>query len=210
MDLETDLQANGEGSAIRIGPVRVFRIGTGEACALEGEQVLAGQVHAGAGHAELLEQVLGKLVPQLDLTELGVGAVLHEVGAGAAFVAGIVRGKGRDGGSRIGGRPGVQHAVALVGTRIGNAEEVGLELLVVIHVLSGDALPEHAEVEVLIGQFDVQAPGKVRNGREDPGLVPLVDDAVTVQVGILETAHAGILLTAGEDFLPVLVQASTT
>ena len=82
-----------------------------------------------------------------------------------------------------------------------------MELLVVVYILTSNTLPEHVEVEVLIAQVNVQTPREVGHWREDPSLILLVDDTVAIEVGILQTAHAGILLTAGQNLFTILEQS---
>ena len=168
---------------------------------------MTGNVEAQRAHVELVGEARGQRVAQLHLAQLGVGAVLDEVAGGAAFVAGVVGGQSGNLRRSVGCRPSIEHAVTLVRAGVGDGVEVGLELLVVVDILSGNALPEHREVEVLVAEFEVQTPREVGHGREDPRLVLLVDEAVAVEVGILQTTHAGILLTAGQHFLTVLEQA---
>ena len=146
---------------------------------------MTGDVDTCAAHLQLLNDLGGEVIANLQLTELGIRTVLHEVAAGAVLVAHVVGGQSGNGAVGVGSGPSVEHAVTLVRAGIGDGVEVGLELLVVVDILSGNTLPEHREVEALVGQFDVQTPRVVGHRVEDPGLVLLVDDTVTVEVGIL-------------------------
>ena len=141
------------------------------------------------------------------MAEFSIRAVLYEVGRGAIFVTGVVRGQSGNATACVGCGPSTEHAVTLVRTSIGDAIEVGLELLVVVNILTGNALPEHVEVEVFIAQVDIQAPREVGYRREYPGLVLLVDNAVTIEISVLQTTYSGILLTASQHFLTVLEQS---
>ena len=76
-----------------------------------------------------------------------------------------------------------------------------MEFLVVDDVDICHTLPEHREVEVLIAQVDIDTVREIGYGIEDPGTVCFVDFTVTIEVSILQTAHAGTSLTMGQHFL---------
>ncbi|MBR6853033.1 MAG: DUF1622 domain-containing protein [Prevotella sp.] len=84
--------------------------------------------------------------------------MLNKVGRGTVFVASIVGGQSRNLATGVSCGPCTKHTVTLVRTSIGNAIEVGLELLVVVNVLSSNTLPEHIEIEVLIAQVNIKTP----------------------------------------------------
>ena len=155
----------------------------------------------------LLEEFLRKAVAELEAAELEVTTILNEVAGGAAFVTYVRSGEGGDRAAGVAECPGIHHTRTLVRTWVGEAEEVGLELLSVVNVLSVNTLPEHSEVEALVAKLNVETVAEVGHWVEDPCLVVAVDDAVAIEVGILEAAEAGILLTAGEHFLARLEQA---
>ena len=164
-------------------------------------------VDTGAGHVQLAEETLRQVITNLPLAELSIGAILYEIGRSTVFITGIVGGQCGDVTSCVGSGPSTEHAVTLVRTGIGDAIEVGLELLVVVNILTGNTLPEHVEVKVFITQVDIQTPREVGHRTEDPSLVLLVDDTVTIKVTLFKTTYTGILLTAGQNLFAVLEQA---
>ena len=110
------------------------------------------EIDACTCHLQLLDKAVRQVIADLHLTELSIGTVLHEVGRCTVFVSGIIGCQCRDATAGVGCCPSTQHTVTLVRSCIGDAVEVGLELLVVVHILTGNTLPEHVEVEVLVAQ----------------------------------------------------------
>ena len=69
--------------------------------------------------------------------------MLDEICRGTTLVAGVVGGKGRNQRALVVLCPCLEHAVTLVATCIGDAVEVGLELLAIVDVNTANALEEH-------------------------------------------------------------------
>ena len=133
--------------------------------------------------------------------------MLNIIGRGTTLVTGIVGGKRRDGGRGIVQCPCLEHTVTLVATCVGDAVEVGLELLVVVDVNTANTLEEHREVEILVVKRYIQTPREIWHRIEDPSLVVGIDTTVAIEVGILQTSYACVLLTACKHFLTVLIES---
>ena len=191
-DLKSHLQAEGDGRRERIVPVGVLRVGASERAALDGQQVLSGDVDAGAGHVELAEQGCRQAIAHLQGAQLEIGAVLNVVGGSAALIGAVHCAQAWNGRARVVGVPCTEQACSLVGSWVGDGPEVGLEFLVVVYILIGHSLPEHGQVEVFVRQSDVEAVGECRHGIVDPGLVVAGDLAVIGQILISQATEAGV------------------
>ena len=69
-----------------------------------------------------------------------------------------------------------------------------LHLHVVTDLVAHRTVDEDVEVEVLVGERVVPSEREVGQGRTDVGLVVFVDNAVTIDITVLDIAYVGSIL----------------